>query len=72
MKIKQTMSSTRVAFFLFAAVAFIGLGIYSMGYTLAGVIIFASAVAGLMLALAILKNSIMIQMSIERKRKKRK
>ncbi len=72
MKIKQTMNSTRVAFFLFASAAFIGLGLYSMGYNMAGMIIFVIAVAGLMLALAILKSSIMVQMSIDIKRKKRK
>lgn len=72
MEIKQILYSTRAAFFLFAAAAFIGLGLYSMGYTLVGVILLVIAIAGLMLAFAILKSSIMVQSSINRKIKKRK
>ncbi len=72
MDIKQTLRWTRVAFFLFAAVAFIGLGLYSMEYTIVGIILLAVAVAGLMLAFAILKSSVMVQASIDLKIKKRK
>ncbi len=72
MEIRETVSNARKAFFLFAAVAFIGLGIYSMGYKVPGVTVLVIGVAGFMIALSIIKFSFRVLKSIDAKERKQK
>lgn len=70
MEIKKTAVNARRAFFLFAALAFIGLGIYSMGYKTYGVLILVIGMSGFLLAMSILKFSFRVQASIEVKERR--
>ncbi len=72
---KKVTTYARVSFFIFAALAFIGLGLYAMGYTYPGVSILAVGIAGFLIAMAVIKNTFKVEMSIaieERRKKRRK
>lgn len=70
MEIKKTAVNARRLFFLFAALAFIGLGIYSMGYRNHGVLILIVGMSGFLIALSVLKFSFRVQGSIEAKERR--
>lgn len=72
MEIKKTVSNARRSFFLFAALAFIGLGIYSMGYKVPGVAVLAVGIGGFMISMSIIKFSFRVQGSIEAKERRQK
>ena len=72
MEIQKTVSNARKAFFLFAALAFIGLGIYMMGYKVPGVAVLAIGVGGFMISLSVIKFSFQVLMSVKRKENKQK
>ncbi len=72
MEIQKTVSNARKAFFLFAALAFIGLGVYMMGHKVPGVFILVIGVGGFMIALSVIKFSYKVLVSIRQKENKQK
>ncbi|HKM09430.1 MAG TPA: hypothetical protein VJX93_02940 [Candidatus Methanomethylophilaceae archaeon] len=74
MEMKKVTKYARAAFFIFAAMAFIGVGIYAFGHTYLGVSILAIGIFGFLISMAIIKNTFRVEMSIaiEESRKKRR
>lgn len=59
-----------MAFFTSAAIAFIGLGLYLMGYEASGVVLLVTGMAGAIMSFAVLKVAMMSQALIDSKNSK--
>ncbi|GEM_PF-2927796 len=70
MDLKQGSRAAQMAFFISAAVAFIGLGMYLMGYEGSGVALLIIGVAGIVMSFAVLKVAMMSKMMIDMKNSK--
>ncbi len=70
MDLKQGSRAAQMAFFISAAVAFIGLGMYLVGYEAAGVAVLIIGVAGIVMSFAVLKVAMMSKVMIDIKNSK--
>ncbi|MEA4977655.1 MAG: hypothetical protein VB016_03795 [Methanomassiliicoccaceae archaeon] len=70
MDIKQGTHVAQAAFFVSAAIAFIGLGLYLMEYEAPGVVMLVIGMAGIVMSFAVLKVAMMSQALIDSKNSK--
>ncbi|MGE0015786.1 MAG: hypothetical protein AB7S83_06430 [Candidatus Methanomethylophilaceae archaeon] len=70
MDLKQGSRAAQVVFFISAAVAFVGLGLYLMGYKGLGVVILIFGIAGVVMSFAVLKVAMMSEAMIDSKNPK--
>jgi hypothetical protein len=68
--LKQGSRAAQAAFFISAAVAFVGLGMYLMGYEGVGVAALIIGVAGIVMSFAVLKVAMMSKVMIDIKNSK--
>lgn len=70
--IKKNAKRAKIAFFLSAAAAFVGLGLYLIGYVLPGVLVFILGLSGIIISFAVLRVTLLSDMIIESKKAKTK
>ncbi len=72
MDLKQGSRAAQIAFFVSAAVAFFGLGLYLMGYEGLGVVMLIFGMAGVVMSFAVLKVAVMSKAMIDSRNLKMK